>query len=87
MAGLVSASFKQGKETMKILILQDTVANKQRVHAGDIVEVEQTEGNILIGYGKASVSDGKKKEKKETNRSVGLENSDKPAPKKRSKSK
>ena len=72
---------------MKILILQDTVANKQRVQAGDVVEVDQSEGNILIGYGKASVSDGKKKEKKETNRSVGLEVSETPKPKKRSKAK
>jgi len=85
MAGLVSASFKQGKGFMKILILQDTIANQKKVFAGDVIEVEQSEANILIGYGKSKVSN--KTEKKESNRSVGLKSSDAPKPKKRSKAK
>ena len=84
MAGLVSASFKQGKN-MKVLILADTVANSKKVHAGDVIEVTQSEAHILIGCNKASVHVAK--EKKESNRSVGLEVFETPKPKKRSKAK
>ena len=59
---------------MKYLILQNTIANKQKVNAGDIVELSVDEGRSLIGYGKAEEYKGKPK--KETNRSVGLKKSE-----------
>ena len=62
------------EKNMKVLILSNTVANKQKVSAGD---------QSLISYKKAEVYKGTAK--KETNRSVGLEKSDKPKPKTRSK--
>ena len=68
------ASTSKGKNTMKILILSDTVANKERVKSGDVIEVEYSEARTLIGYGKAEEYKGKPK--KETNRSVGLEKSE-----------
>jgi hypothetical protein len=71
--GLMPSAFKRG--TMKYLILADTVANKQKVNAGDVVELPIDEGRSLVGYGKAEEYKGK--EKKETNRSVGLEKSEK----------
>ena len=43
--------------------------------AGDVVELPFDEGRSLVGYGKAEEYKGK--EKKETNRSVGLEKSEK----------
>ena len=59
---------------MKYLILQNTIANKQKVNAGDVVELSVDEGRSLIGYGKAEEYNGKPK--KETNRSVGLKKSE-----------
>ena len=59
---------------MKYLILQNTIANKQKVNAGDVVELSVDEGRSLIGYGKAEEYKGKPK--KESNRSVGLEKSE-----------
>lgn len=59
---------------MKYLILQDTIANKEKVKAGDIVELSIDEGRSLVGYGKAEEYKGKPK--KESNRSVGLEKSE-----------
>ena len=59
---------------MKYLILQDTVANKEKVKAGDVVELSIDEGRSLVGYGKAEEYKGKPK--KESNRSVGLEKSE-----------
>ena len=59
---------------MKYLILQDTVANKEKVKAGDVIELSIDEGRSLVGYGKAEEYKGKPK--KESNRSVGLEKSE-----------
>ena len=59
---------------MKYLILQDTIANKEKVKAGDIIELSIDEGRSLVGYGKAEEYKGKPK--KETNRSVGLKKSE-----------
>ena len=42
------------------LILRDTVANQQKVKAGDIVELPIDEGSLLVGYGKAEEHKGKK---------------------------
>ena len=67
---------------MKYLILQDTVANKEKVKAGDVVELSIDEGRSLVGYGKAEEYKGKPK--KESNRRVGLEKSESKV-KKRSK--
>ena len=50
---------------MKYLILSDTVANKEKVKAGDVVELPVDEGRSLVGYGKAEEYKGKLK--KETN--------------------
>jgi DNA helicase TIP49 (TBP-interacting protein) len=82
MGGLIATHLTKG-EKMKYLILQDTVANKEKVKAGDVVELQIDEGRSLVGYGKATEYKGK--EKKETNRSVGLETSEVTAPKKRAK--
>ena len=68
---------------MKYLILSDTVVKGDRVKAGDVVELNPDERRQLVGYGKAQEYKGKPK--KETNRSVGLEKSETPKPKKRSK--
>ncbi|MAV78692.1 MAG: hypothetical protein CMC22_00365 [Flavobacteriaceae bacterium] len=73
MGGLISTHLTKG-EKMKYLILQDTVANKEKVKAGDIVELSYDEGRSLVGYGKAEEYKGKPK--KETNRSVGLKKSE-----------
>ncbi len=59
---------------MKYLILQDTIANKEKVKAGDVIELSIDEGRSLVGYGKAEEYKGKPK--KESNRSVGLEKSE-----------
>jgi len=82
MGGLIATQLKKG-EYMKYLILTDTVANKEKVKAGDVVELTVDEGRSLVGYGKAEEYKGKPK--KETNRSVGLEKSETSKPKKRSK--
>ena len=82
MGGLIAAQLRKGGY-MKYLILSDTVANKEKVKAGDVVELSVDEGRSLVGYGKAEEYKGKPK--KETNRSVGLEKSEAPKPKKRSK--
>tara|TARA_R100000329_G_scaffold151428_1_gene147512 strand:+ start:7420 stop:7677 length:258 start_codon:yes stop_codon:yes gene_type:complete len=71
------------EKNMKVLILSDTVANQQRVSAGDVIEVSYDEARSLISYKKAEEYKGSAK--KESNRSIGLEKSDKPKPKKRSK--
>ena len=73
MGGLISTHSSKG-EKMKYLILQNTIANKQKVKAGDIVELPIDEGRSLVGYGKAEEYKGKPK--KESNRSVGLEKSE-----------
>tara|TARA_Y100000114_G_scaffold133722_1_gene133373 strand:+ start:35 stop:286 length:252 start_codon:yes stop_codon:yes gene_type:complete len=82
MGGLIATQLRKGGY-MKYLILSDTVANKEKVKAGDVVELPIDEGRSLVGYGKAEEYKGKPK--KETNRSVGLEKSEIPKPKKRSK--
>ena len=82
MGGLIAAQLRKGGY-MKYLILSDTVANKEKVKAGDVVELPIDEGRSLVGYGKAEEYKGKPK--KETNRSEGLEKSETPKPKKRSK--
>ena len=51
------SAFKRG--TMKYLILADTVANKEKVKAGDVVELPIDEGRSLVGYGKAEEYKGK----------------------------
>ena len=73
MGGLISTHLTKG-EKMKYLILQDTVANKEKVKAGDIVELSYDEGRSLVGYGKAEEYKGKPK--KESDRSVGLKKSE-----------
>jgi len=73
MGGLISTHFTKG-EKMKYLILQDTIANKEKVKAGDIVELSIDEGRSLVGYGKAEEYKGKPKQ--ESNRSVGLKKSE-----------
>ena len=82
MGGLIATQLRKGGY-MKYLILSDTVVNKEKVKAGDVVELSVDEGRSLVGYGKAEEYKGKPK--KETNRSVGLEKSEAPKPKKRTK--
>jgi len=73
MGGLISTHPTKGGK-MKYLILQDTIANKEKVKAGDVIELSIDEGRSLVGYGKAEEYKGKPK--KESNRSVGLEKSE-----------
>ena len=47
MGGLISTHLNKGGK-MKYLILQDTVANKEKVKAGDIVELPIDEGRSLV---------------------------------------
>ncbi len=68
----------------KYKILQDTMAGGSKVHAGDIVELNEVEGHSLCGYQKAEVHVDKPKPKKE-DRSVGLKTSKVKAPKTRAK--
>jgi len=71
-----------GVKMKKYLILQDTIANKEKVKAGDVVELSPEEGHSLCGYKKAEEYTGKKSKTKD--RSIGLEKSEE-KPKKRSK--
>lgn len=83
--GILSTAFsKKGDVMKKYLILSDTLADNKKVKAGDVVELSDKEGNTLIGYKKAELSTVKETKKK-TDRSVGLEKSETPSPKKRSK--
>ena len=66
------------------LVIKATVIDSESVHPGDVVEIEESVGNELVYYGK--VEEYKGKESKKTDRSVGLESSDVPSPKKRTKS-
>ncbi len=84
LGGLIATQLYRGNQMKTYLILRDTVANQQKVQAGDIVELPSDEGFLLVGYGKAEEHKGKKA-KKTTNRSVGLKKSDTAKPKKRSK--
>lgn len=68
----------------KYKILQDTMAGGLKVHAGDIVELNEVEGHSLCAYKKAEIHVEKPKAKI-TERSVGLETSEVKAPKKRAK--
>tara|TARA_R110000803_G_scaffold335_1_gene1210 strand:- start:3 stop:266 length:264 start_codon:yes stop_codon:yes gene_type:complete len=68
------------------LILKDTMAAGLKVYVGDIVELNEDIGNQLVGYHKAEETTLKPKAKStKVDRSVGLESSDAPAPKKRAK--
>ena len=71
-------------EKHKYLILRDTVANKQRVYVGDVVELDQAQGFDLVANKKAELYKEKPKAKK-TNRSVGLKKSESKPVKKRAK--
>tara|TARA_B100000900_G_scaffold337106_1_gene298979 strand:+ start:849 stop:1097 length:249 start_codon:yes stop_codon:yes gene_type:complete len=66
----------------KYKILQDTMADGKKVHAGDVVELLEHEGNALIGYQKAEVYVPVSKPKK-ADRSVGLKKSETKEVKKR----
>jgi hypothetical protein len=71
-------------EMHKYLILRDTIANKQRVFAGDVVELNQAEGYALVANKKAELYKEKPKAKK-SDRSVGLKKSEAKPIKKRVK--
>ena len=81
MGGLIATHLNE-ETNMKYWILKDTVANKQKVNAGDVVELSIDEGRMLIGLNKAQEYKGKPKAKK-VDRSVGLKTSDVKTPKKR----
>lgn len=68
----------------KYTILQDTIANGVKVHAGEVVELNADVGVQLCAYKKAEIHVEKPKAKI-TERSVGLETSEVKAPKKRAK--
>jgi hypothetical protein len=60
----------------KYLITTNTIVKGERVSAGSIVELEESVGRELMGYGKAEEHHGK--EPKIADRSVGLEESEAP---------
>ena len=68
----------------KYLVIKATVIDFENVHPGDVVEIQESVGNELVYYGKLEEYKGKESQK--TDRSVGLESSDVPSPKKRTKS-
>ena len=74
--GLIPPAFSKKDKNMKYLITKDTMANGEKVFAGDVVELSVEEGTVLVNYGKAEISTGKATETKD--RSVGLKKSDKP---------
>ena len=78
--GVKPPVFKKG-ENMKYLILRDTIADGNIVKAGDVVELSQETGNVLVQYNKAEIF--KEDSTKKTDRSVGLKTSEKPKLKKR----
>ncbi len=82
--GCFKANQLKEETNIKNLILKDTVANKQKVNAGDVIELSIDEGRMLIGLNKAEEYKEKPKAKK-VDRSVGLETSEVKAPKKRAK--
>jgi hypothetical protein len=65
----------------KYLILTDTVANRKKIRAGEVIELSEEEGRSLCSYGKAEVF--VEQESKKVDRSVGLEQSDAPKVSKR----
>tara|TARA_A100001201_G_scaffold143755_1_gene147229 strand:+ start:2034 stop:2309 length:276 start_codon:yes stop_codon:yes gene_type:complete len=83
MGGLLTTHLnKEGK--MKYIILKDTVANKEKVSAGDVVELSVDEGRMLVGFNKAE--EYKEKPVRESvDRSVGLKKSSTKPTKKRTK--
>lgn len=50
-SGLGSAPTRKGL-IMKYRVLKNTVADGERVSAGQIIEISQREANILMGYGR-----------------------------------
>jgi len=49
----------------KYLILRDTIANKQRVSVGDIVELDQAQGFDLVANKKAELYKKSQKQRKQ----------------------
>lgn len=64
------------KTMKKYLIISDTVVKGERVFAGSVVQLEESVGRELTGYGKAEEHHGN--EPKKADRSVGLEESEAP---------
>lgn len=71
-------------EVKKYIILRDTIANKQRVYVGDILELDAAQGYALVSNKKAELYKETAKPKK-ANRSVGLKKSETKPVKKRAK--
>ena len=69
------------------LILKNCIAGGSRRQAGDVVELPDSEGNILISMGRVEATSAPKVETKPVDRSVVLEDSDAPKLKKRGRSK
>lgn len=70
----------------KYIILRDTIANKEKVHVGDIVELDEAQGYALVSNKKAELyKETAKPKAKKANRSVGLKKSETKPVKKRAK--
>ena len=52
----------------KYIILRDTIANKQRVYVGDIVELDEAQGYALVSNKKAELYKETAKSKKANRR-------------------
>jgi hypothetical protein len=73
---------------MKVKILVDTVANKKIVKAGDVVEVKDADGRLLIGIKKAVLykEEPQQQQSAEPEAPVAQQESgEEPAPKKKGK--
>lgn len=69
---------------MPYLIIKSCMAGGKRCNAGDVVELDGVEGRNLITMGRAEAAPVVSKPKV-SDRSVALDKSDAPAPKKRAK--
>jgi hypothetical protein len=81
MKGGVKSPFLKKEKIMKYTILKDTVAGGNKVYAGDVIDLPEDEGKVLMSYGKAE--EAKASAPKKEDRSVGLDDLEKPKVQKR----
>ena len=82
--GLTALPTLQEDDPMPYLITKSCVAGGSRRNAGDVVDLTDAEGRSLIAMGRAELAAVVEKPKV-SDRSVALDTSDAPAPKKRMK--
>lgn len=80
--GLTALPTSQKDDPMPYLITKSCMAGGERRNAGDVVDLSEAEGRSLITMGRAEAAPVVKKPTV-SDRSVALDKSDAPAPKKR----